>query len=157
MDRKQLQATITTLLDETPDVLFAYLFGSRAKGTSHSQSDIDIAVYFAGIEDGPTGDIRVGERQLSLGLLLERALRKPVDLVALNRASVDMRQNVLLHGILLCCKDSRAHAQFKLAQLRHFQDFIMMEPIFRRYRRKRIEGGTFGGRALDSSQTVGHD
>lgn len=156
MAPRQLQATITSRVSEDPDALFAYIFGSQVKGTAHSKSDVDIAVYFAGIDDGPGGDIQAVEKQISLGLELEQALRKPVDVVVLNRASIDLRQNVLIHGQLVFCRDSRAHASFKQTQLRQYQDFIMMEPIFRYYRRRRIEEGTFGGRAVNGQEIAGH-
>lgn len=157
MDSRQLEVTITSLVNEDPDALFAYIFGSQVKGTAHSESDVDVAVYFAGIDDGPGGDAQAVEKQISLGLKLEQALRKPVDVVVLNRASIDLRQNVLIDGRLLFCTDPRVHARFKLTQLRQYQDFIMMEPIFRHYRRKRIEEGAFGGRAVNGAEAVGHD
>lgn len=157
VDPNQLEITVATLLCKEPDALFAYLFGSQAKGTAHSQSDVDVAIYFADIDEGPDGDIRAVEKQLSLGLELEQALGKPVDIVVLNRASIDLRQNVLMHGKLLFSKNPRALARFKQMQLRQHQDFIMMEPIFRHYRRKRIEEGTFGGRAVNGAKIAGHD
>ncbi len=36
---------IIKVLEKESDVLFAYLFGSYAKGTQDEKSDIDIAVY----------------------------------------------------------------------------------------------------------------
>lgn len=59
---------------------------------------MDVAIYLDKIEDGPKGDIRAVDKQLTIGLRLEEALKTPVDVVVLNRASIDMRQNVLVHG-----------------------------------------------------------
>lgn len=157
MNVAELITVLTPLLTQVEDVLFAYIFGSQVKGTAHDHSDIDVAVYCADIDPGPSGDMRAVDKQIELSLVLEQALRSSVDVVVLNRASVDMRQNVLVHGELLFCKDTKAHTQFKRTQLRLYQDYIMMEPIFRHYRRRRIEEGTFGGRSDDSAQVVGHD
>ena len=126
---------------EDPDSVFAYMFRSHAKGTTHPSSDVDVAVYFAHIDDGPAGDMQAVDKQISFVLALQRTLSKPVDVVVLNRASLDLRQNVLMHGKLLFCKDGRVLARFKQTHLRQCQDFIMIEPIFRHYRRKRIEEG----------------
>lgn len=157
MNTDQLEARVKSIVYADPNVLFAYIFGSQVKGTAHPNSDIDIAVYFAEIAGEPDGDAQAVETQISLGLKLEPALKKPVDVVVLNRASIDLRQNVLLHGKLLFSRDPQAHARFKQTQLRQYQDFSMLEPIFRHYRRKRIEEGTFGGRAFNRKETARHD
>lgn len=36
---------IIKILEEEPDILLAYLFGSYAKGTQNETSDIDIAIF----------------------------------------------------------------------------------------------------------------
>lgn len=156
MNLDEMKSILTRLLEQEEDVLFAYIFGSSVKGTAHPKSDVDVAVYCAGIEAGPDGDMQAVDRQIALSLALERALRRSTDVVVLNRASVDMRQNVLVHGELLFSKDAKTLAHFKRRQLREYQDYIMLEPIFRRYRRRRIEEGTFGGRSDDGAQIAGH-
>lgn len=157
MNVSDLQTTVSSIVQQDPDAMFAYLFGSHTKGTAHPRSDVDVAVFFFVIGSGSEGDKAAVDKQIELGLRLERALGKPVDVVVLNRASIDMRQNVLVHGELLFCKDPEFLAQFKITQLREHQDFIMMAPIFRHYRRRRIEEGTFGGRGHNRTQTVGND
>ena len=44
---------LSTALESEPDIAFAYLFGSVAKGRSGPLSDVDVAVYFY-----PEGDAR---------------------------------------------------------------------------------------------------
>src|SRR5690625_4909916 len=139
MNLAKLKARLTPLLKQNEDVLFAYIFGSHVKGTAHHLSDIDIAVYCANIDPGQDGDVQAVDTQIALGLTLESALCRSTDVVVLNRASVDMRQNVLSQGELLFSNDAKAHAHFKRVHLRQYQDYIMLEPIFRRYRRRRIK------------------
>lgn len=157
MNASELAAILTPLLKQNEDVLFAYIFGSQAKGTAHPRSDVDVAVYCADIPPDPEGGVRAVERQIALSLAIEQAVGKPTDVVVLNRASLDLRQNVLTHGELLFSKHPAILAKFKQTQLQQYQDFIMLEPIFRRYRKKRIKEGTFGGRSRDGAQVVGHD
>ncbi len=42
---KKAIGKIRNSLEKDPNVIFAYLFGSVARGTTHRFSDIDIAVY----------------------------------------------------------------------------------------------------------------
>lgn len=157
VEAAELRSIVTPLLERDADVIFAFIFGSYAKGTAHPRSDVDIAVYCSNIDPGRDGDAQAVDKQITLELALEQALSRRTDVVVLNRATVDMRQNVLAHGELLFCKDSRTLADFKQIQLREYQDYLMLEPIFRRYRKRRIEEGSFGGRSDDSAQVVGHD
>lgn len=157
METTELVSIVTSLLQQDADVTFAYLFGSHVKGTAHPQSDVDIAVYCDNMELGRGGDVQAVDKQINLSLAIGRALGRRTDVVVLNCATVDMRQNVLLHGELLFCRDSRVLAGFKRTQLREYQDYIMLEPIFRRYRKRRIEEGTFGGRSDNGAQVAGHD
>lgn len=154
MDLEQLKRAVTAVLHQDDTILFAYLFGSQVKGTAHAQSDVDVAVYCRSIATGAEGDLQAVEKQITLSLQLEQELRRPVDVVVLNRATVDMRQNVLRRGVLLFTRDPAALLAFKMRQLREYQDFIMMEPIFRHYRLQRIKEGRFGGRTDDSAQTI---
>jgi predicted nucleotidyltransferase len=50
-------------------VIFAYLFGSQAKGKTHPRSDVEVAVY---VEDSVPQD-RYLDLQLKLPARLERA------------------------------------------------------------------------------------
>lgn len=151
-----LKATITPIVMGHGDVLFAYIFGSTVKGTAHGGSDIDVAVYLSDLPLGPVGDRVAVDRQIEIALELEQAVGRRADVVVLNRASVDLRQNVLAHGHLLFCRDPGAHAAFRLRQLREHHDFVMLEPIFRRYRKRRIKEGVFGGGSLVGAKASRH-
>lgn len=153
---EQLVAVIKTTIMRHPHVVFAYLFGSVVKGTAHGNSDVDVAVYYSPEANDATGNSDTVDRQIELGLELERVLKRPVDVVVLNRVSIDLRQNVLAHGRLLMCIDHRALTEFKLSHLHRYQDFMMLEPIFRRYRLRRIKEGRFGGRSFNGSEAPGH-
>jgi predicted nucleotidyltransferase len=50
---------LTVVKERYPDIQFAYLFGSYAKGKSNDESDIDIALIFLHLEDSKRFDVQV--------------------------------------------------------------------------------------------------
>lgn len=119
---------INTVLAEEPDVLFAYLFGSYAKGTQDDKSDIDIAVYLREeelLERDPLYPSR-------LAIKIEKALdeRKPVDVRILNGSTLRFISQVLRYGKLLNSKDEKKRIGFETSSLLHYYDF---KPHLERY------------------------
>ncbi|CAN5230222.1 hypothetical protein BH23ACT9_BH23ACT9_12440 [soil metagenome] len=81
-------------------VSVAWLFGSRAQGTHRSGSDVDIAVH------SMTGRPPLGLLALSrLARLLDPLLPGPADLVAFERASLEVRARIVMTGQVLCSDD----------------------------------------------------
>jgi uncharacterized protein len=110
------------------DVVAAYLFGSRARGTAREGSDVDVAVLFRG-EPPATLD------GLGMDLLadLERDLGCRVDLVVLNRIPWDLVHRVLRDGRLVLERDRSARIQFEVAARNQYFD---TQPIRQRYRHR---------------------
>lgn len=69
---------LTALLSAQPDIVFATLFGSVAKRTARSDSDLDVGVF----ADAPLGL----QRRQSLVRALAELTGRPVDLVDLRDA-----------------------------------------------------------------------
>jgi predicted nucleotidyltransferase len=151
MTAEELLPTLRALLSEEPGIGFAYLFGSIAKGRTHPASDVDVAVWFddSRPEPGPWAT-----RATELAATLETALRRPVDVVELNRAPSALRHNVLSHGQLILSRDDAARRSF---YVRHAQEWYDMEPIRRLFAEamlRRIKEGTFGGGKGHGSQAA---
>src|SRR4030067_2060519 len=93
---------IIKVLSEESDILFAFLFGSYAKGTQDEKSDIDIAVYLK--DEGILE--RVPLYPSKLAIKIERALdkKKTVDVRILNGSTLRFRSQVLRFGKLLHSK-----------------------------------------------------
>lgn len=108
------------------DVSAVYLFGSTARGEARPDSDVDIAVLFdvapRSALDGPRFVLE-GE--------LERALRRPVDLVVLNDAPVDLRIRVLRDGELLIDRNPVTRVAY---EVRTRNEAFDLEPVLARYR-----------------------
>jgi predicted nucleotidyltransferase len=85
--------TLKTVLEQDENVTFAYLFGSYANDTHHSQSDVDIAVWLK--NDKPQYRIELLHR-------LCQATQKDVDLVVLNTArNLYLCDDIISNGIVL--------------------------------------------------------
>jgi predicted nucleotidyltransferase len=110
-------------------VAAVYLFGSAARGTARADSDIDVGVLL--IETPPaTFDAQPYELEADL----EHRLGRPVDLVVLNRAPVDLRTRVLRDGRLVLDREPSVRIQF---EVRTRNEAFDLEPILRRYRAPR--------------------
>jgi predicted nucleotidyltransferase len=112
-----------------PGVVAVYLFGSTARGTVRSGSDVDVAVLFE-----RTPPHRLAGPRFTLEGDLERVLGGPVDLVVLNDAPVDLRTRVLRDGRLLLDRNPSARIAF---EVRTRNEAFDLEPILTRYRAPR--------------------
>jgi predicted nucleotidyltransferase len=119
------------LAAEGPALACAYLFGSHARGEAHAGSDIDVAVLFT--EDPPR---TLAGLHLDLADRLTEAIARPVDLVVLNRAPVDLAHRVLRDGVLLLERDRSARIRFEVRARNEYFDLL---PHIQRYRRGREE------------------
>jgi len=94
---------LTRALAEMPTVRLAVLFGSAAKGTRGSDSDIDIGVSIS----------RDAERSSAVQVALERAAGRPVDLVWLDGAPPLLRFEISRSGVVLVERDAHGWAEFR--------------------------------------------
>lgn len=124
-----LDEAVSAVLQDQPGIAAAYLFGSTARGDARPGSDIDVAVLFrqkpAARLDGP---------RFVLEGDLERRLGRPVDLVVLNEAPVDLRIRVLRDGRLILDSDPSARIAF---EVRTRNEAFDLAPILERYRSPR--------------------
>jgi predicted nucleotidyltransferase len=104
-----------------------YLFGSVARGTARSESDVDVGVLYS--EDPSQTLAGLG---LDLEAEMEHLLGLPVQLVVLNRASVDLVVRVLRDGKLLVDRDRSKRIRFEVKSRFEFWD---LEPYLKMYRR----------------------
>lgn len=140
-DVSPLLPLLVRVLEEDPEILFAYLFGSRAHGRVSPLSDVDIAVYLS--ED--CAEPRRHDKALELAGKAEDCLgTSEVDLVVLNDAPPELAYSVLSKGKLLVNKDDLALVRFRVATLREYLDRAHMRDIYERYLLRRLKEGKFG-------------
>lgn len=127
---------IINVLEKEPEVLFAYLFGSYAKGIQDKTSDIDVAIYLK--------DVNVLERNplypSKLAIKIEKALveKKTVDVSVLNGSTLRFRSQVLRYGKLLHSKDEKKRIEFETSSLTQYYDFKPHLEMYDAARRTRL-------------------
>jgi predicted nucleotidyltransferase len=123
-----LPASVAQRIRELPEILagrsevvFAYLFGSAARGELQPSSDVDIAVFLA-------SDVDLLEARADLIALLSRHLGTDrVDVVLLNEAPTALLGRILLDRRVLCDKEPFQRHRFESLALRQFHDFRLFE------------------------------
>lgn len=118
------------------DVAVAYLFGSQAEGSAHSDSDHDFAVLFARDQDVAL------DATVRLGADLARVLAAAVDVVDLNSASLELRGKIATVGKVVYCHDETARVRFEVdARMRWFEFRAVLKETTAAYlRRVAVEG-----------------
>lgn len=88
------------------------LFGSYARGTQNSESDIDIAI---------KSNNKIDKKRLyETSKKLEDKLNKDIDLIDLNEIGDTFRYEILVNGKTLYCKDELKFEFYKLDMYREF-------------------------------------
>lgn len=116
---EKLVEDLRASLAAIPDVSFAYLFGSQARGDASSRSDVDVAV---GLVDGVEADV------LALMAAIEGVGRRHLDLIVLNTAPPFIAYEAL-HGLLLFQKDEELRV---MMETRISREYLDREPAMRR-------------------------
>jgi predicted nucleotidyltransferase len=130
MDAAGIEAKLQEFLSrnaEREGIAAAYLFGSVARGTAGPRSDVDVGVLYQ--EDPPLTLEGLG---LRLEGDLESLLGKPVQVVVLNRAPVDLSIRVIRDGKILVDRDRSKRIDFEVKTRFEFWD---LEPYLKMYRR----------------------
>ena len=141
MESAVLVETLGVFLAGQPQVRLGYLFGSRAQGTAHALSDVDVAVLLdAGLSQRDLGEVR-----LRLTAELMRLLHTDaVDLVVLNHAPFLLRHRVLRQGQLLFAADDAERVRFTAETLERYLDHLYMYGVLDETMFARLKEGRFG-------------
>lgn len=127
MHVKEILKRVTDILVRDDNIIFAYLYGSLAKGKYHKFSDIDIGVYLR----DPTP-----EKYSNIYLLFPENLGRNVDITLLNDAPPLLRYDIIKHGILLFSKDEKDRKNFVFHTLVEALD---IKEALERCRKRRLE------------------
>lgn len=108
-------------------VLFAYVYGSHAKGLSHPFSDLDVGIY---VEDL---DIRTRlDLELSLSLRIDEKLDHAVqsEVRVVNHLPLVVRGRILTEGELIYSIDENKRVEFETRVRKAYFDFL---PVIQHY------------------------
>jgi len=100
-----MQALVETIRQEIPELAGVYVFGSQASGSTHPDSDLDLAI-LAGARQDPAQLWELAQR-------LAVSAGNDVDLIDLRAASTVMRMQVVSGGKRLFCSDTVACERFE--------------------------------------------
>lgn len=101
MDKRQLKS-LESIFTAYPEVVLAYLFGSRASGKSGPLSDYDFAVYLEEKDKKRMFDIKLALMD-KIGRILKT---DKVDIVVLNLTeSPELKYNIIARGRLIYEKE----------------------------------------------------
>lgn len=128
---------IRAALEREPEVRFALLFGSRARGQARPDSDWDMGVYLSDTLDAAGRFDRL--RELAAGM----PQRSRVDLVALNDAPALLGHRAL-QGEVLLMRDRCAFVRYFIRTLAASEDERYWRALFARERARRLEEGRYG-------------
>ena len=129
MPEPEIASTLRRYFDEHgAGIVAVYLFGSMARGTARAESDVDLGVLYERVPEST-----LEGQPFDLESALERLVSRPVQVVALNRAPVDLVHRVLRDGILVAERDRSARVRFEVRARSEYFDLL---PILRRYRRQ---------------------
>jgi hypothetical protein len=119
-DIEQRLPLASEYLRSHPKVVFAYLFGGLARGEHRPLSDVDIAVYLAGIV---TADVKLD----ILGKLIDILGTDEIDLVILNTAPPLLAMNVLRKKQVVADNEPAMRHRFESLSFRKYFDFLPVE------------------------------
>jgi len=113
---------LSQILQAQPQLEFAVLVGSRATGTTHADSDWDIALQWKPQIDWLTVLSNTETLRRELADVLHLA-PEVIDLIELRRANLAMRASVAEEGLPLVGQDTLAWAHFLQRTWRELEDF----------------------------------
>jgi len=144
MERHDLERLLSDFFSRQPaGIVAVYLFGSQARGTATPSSDVDVGVLY--LEDPPAA---LEGLALDVEADLERSLGVPVQVVALNRAPVDLIHRILRDGRLILDRDPSRRIRF---EVRARNEFFDLQPVLARYRAARAGGPTSDASSASSA------
>lgn len=112
---------LQAVLEDEPEVAYAFLFGSGGRGALRSDSDLDVAVE---LRRGASRDTRTLGR---LAAQLESAAGRRVDLVLLEEAASPLAYRILRDGRLLVERDRDARVARTARVVLEYLDFKPVE------------------------------
>lgn len=124
MDRDRIIKELSVYFKSRKDIAFAYLFGSLANNRFHSESDIDIGVYFIPKTHGLEyeSDIEyAGESEIWTDI--EKITKIQTDLVVLNRVPSTIAYACMQEGIPLSINNEGLKTRMYLALSSAAEDY----------------------------------
>jgi predicted nucleotidyltransferase len=116
---QEINDRIAKICLKEPAIQAAYIFGSRVRGATAPERDLDVALL---LDEGPGGNFSL----LSFMSNLERAYGYRADVVILNHAGEVLKHEVRRTGRLIFERDSEKRKQFEVSGRKSYEDFLYL-------------------------------
>lgn len=130
LEPRELAARVGRALEGLACVRVAYLFGSRARGTAHEGSDLDVAIAFdPTLDERATFDAKrdvLDALAVHLGALGERA-----DIVDLRHDGSSVAFRAIRDGVLALTRTERERVELVARIMRAYDDDAPRRALFR--------------------------
>ncbi|MHB8919336.1 MAG: type VII toxin-antitoxin system MntA family adenylyltransferase antitoxin [Desulfocucumaceae bacterium] len=123
-----------------PEIIAAYLFGSRAEGVARTDSDVDIAVLMV---SPPPDSLRY---RLEVMEDTRRLVRLNTEIVILNEAPRLLQFQVIQKGSIIFERDADQRALFEMDTAGRYYDYKRYFDFYARQLAERIKEGGLGVR-----------
>lgn len=128
--RENILQKIKMSLKTEKNVLFAYVYGSFARGEK-DYGDIDIAVFLGKIPKNSA------PYEAKLGQKLERQTEKPVEVRIMNSMPLLLKSRVFKDGKTIFSRNKKARVSFETALMSSYLDFSHLMQEFDQRRLER--------------------
>lgn len=120
-------------------IIAIYLFGSVAKGTDKEKSDIDLAFVFNEnfYKEDP---FRALQKAELFSIKISCKIRKPVDVIILNSASLSFAYHLLRKSVCLYESDTVERILYEVTMDNKYQDFMPFIRELRDSKREKLLG-----------------
>ncbi|MEW6002726.1 MAG: nucleotidyltransferase domain-containing protein [Nitrospirota bacterium] len=137
--KKVLQELINLQHNLKTNIIAVYLFGSFAKGTGKSKSDIDLAFVFHEkfYKEDPFMALQVAE---IFGFEITKKIPKTVDVVILNGTSLSFAYFTVREGICIYEQSTTERILYEITLYNKYQDFMPFIKELRDIKRKNLIG-----------------
>ena len=132
-DLETIRKAVIAVVGDDPDVVAAYLFGSRASGRGGAGSDVDVALLMREGFD----HLKHYDHVLRVMGELEERLGVAVDVVYLDRADPVLQREVRMKGTLLWERDRNARIAWLVRSRRLWLDGEHRRRIYREVRARK--------------------
>jgi uncharacterized protein len=135
--KQKLRRSAPKLFEKTP-TLFAYLYGSYAKGLPHPFSDLDVGIFVEALDVEACLHL-----ELSLSLSIDESLDHVVqsEVRVLNLLPLAVKGRILADGELIYSRDENKRIEFETEARKAYFDFL---PVIRQYQNACMERAVSG-------------
>ena len=125
---------LAKIFKKYPAILAVYIFGSRASGKSHAQSDLDLAIV-------PAYDT-IREKKLDILTELARVGYCNVDLIFLDTNDIVLKYEAIRANYLIYHKKNFSRGTYYSKTIRQYLDFLPYLRVQRKAYKKRVLNGS---------------